>query len=202
MSGMGLMRSNTTVVGTNITIALDGQPPVPVSEVVITGPEIEYVRYERAVMPDPKWTFTDSHGHEHRWASTEREDNVRDAALPTLTKSWVDVPCDGSCGGVCGGEGYSEIVWHCTACGDPVEPGYIPDYLARTSGIPVRKGYAEYTFTVGEVPFPQGDSYRQQEYRAEVAGDITMTGRAWIGATEWRSNAPARIEVHFAPDQP
>ena len=90
---------------------------------------VEYIRSETATRPDPAWEHTDSHGHFHAFAA--------DGKTPTLKTYLVHVACDGSCGGVCEGEGYDETHWKCVICGEEVEPRFIPDAEARTVGIPV-----------------------------------------------------------------
>lgn len=87
----------------------------------------EMVRSESAVKPDPEWEHTDSNGHFHAFAGDEK--------TPTLTRYDVQIACDGSCGDVCEGEGYSEPRWKCAICGEAVEPQFIPDVKARTKGI-------------------------------------------------------------------
>jgi hypothetical protein len=67
---------------------------------------------------DPNWTFTDTAGHFHARAE--------DGELPTLTARREHLPCDGSCGGVCGGEGYEITVHSCRICGEEIQPGTIP----------------------------------------------------------------------------
>ena len=80
-------------------------------------------------MPDPAWEHTDSNGHFHAFAA--------DGKTPTLETYSVHIGCDGSCGGVCEGEGYDENRWKCAVCGEEVEPRFVPDWDARTIGIPV-----------------------------------------------------------------
>lgn len=91
--------------------------------------DIEMVRSDRATKPDPKWTFTDDQGHFHAF--------VEDGGLPTLDRTVIDAPCDGSCGGVCQGEGYTITKYTCRICGQQIEPNWIPDVEARTVGIPL-----------------------------------------------------------------
>jgi hypothetical protein len=71
-----------------------------------------------ASAPDLSWTHLDSAGHFHSWA--------QDATLPTLTRHETKVPCDGFCGGVCEGEGYTALTWLCRICAEQVEPGTVP----------------------------------------------------------------------------
>lgn len=93
--------------------------------------DVEIVRSDIATKPDPKWTFTDDQGHFHAFTA--------EGGLPTLRDEIVDVPCDGSCGGVCDGEGYTIIKHACRICGQEIEPGRIPDPYSE---IPGRKSAA------------------------------------------------------------
>lgn len=67
--------------------------------------------------PDPDWTFVDSASHFHARAGDE---------YPTLIKKAERRDCDGSCGGVCEGEGYGVTVYSCMLCRERIEPGMIP----------------------------------------------------------------------------
>ncbi len=65
-------------------------------------------------MPDPAWTHTDGAGHFHAYDA--------DGKLPTVGTRFVQVPCDGTCGGVCDDQGFTKAVHVCVLCEDPVEP--------------------------------------------------------------------------------
>lgn len=67
-----------------------------------------------AQMPDPTWTFTDGAGHFHAYDSAGK--------LPTLGRVVTHLDCDGTCGGVCDGEGYSKIEYQCPLCDEYVKP--------------------------------------------------------------------------------
>lgn len=69
-------------------------------------------------IPDRAWTYVDTAGHFHAWADDE--------TLPTLAEHHEQQPCNGSCGGVCDGEGYTGTIWTCRICAEPVNPGRIP----------------------------------------------------------------------------
>lgn len=71
----------------------------------------------RSPKADPKWTSVDSNGHFHAMSGKE---------YPTLRSKDIPQPCDGSCGGVCEGEGYSITRWSCVICGEEVKPGMVP----------------------------------------------------------------------------
>lgn len=74
--------------------------------------------------PDPEWEYVDKAGHWHAFTS--------DGKHPTLERYEKPVPCDGSCGGVCGGEGTTETRYRCRACGKRVKPYFVVDVPAFT----------------------------------------------------------------------
>jgi hypothetical protein len=78
--------------------------------------------------PDPKWEYLDKAGHWHAF--------TRDGKLPTLKEYRKQIPCDGSCGGVCEGEGYGETRWRCRACEKRVRPSFVDDYAGMNTAIP------------------------------------------------------------------
>lgn len=185
-------------------ISLAGGPALRVVEERIDGPEFTYARSLGAVMPDPNWVGIDEYGHEHRWASTGRSDGGKPEALPSLNRSFRRIECDGTCPHWdCGG--YDETVWTCVLCGDEVEPGYKPDYQARTSGIPIQVGLARYEFLV------EGDSLLPADGRLTfptapvpamlVDGTHTVPAEAFLNDVEWSSEHPPRrwVELRFAP---
>ncbi len=65
---------------------------------------------------DPLWTAVDSAGHFHARSGD---------GYPTLRSREIPVPCDGSCGGLCEGQGTSRTEWSCRICREVVEPGLI-----------------------------------------------------------------------------
>lgn len=67
--------------------------------------------------PDMGWTFIDAAGHFHAF-SADRE-------LPTLDAHREHKPCDGSCGGLCGGEGFDEVWYSCRICQEKIKPGSV-----------------------------------------------------------------------------
>lgn len=97
--------------------------------------DIERVRTDRARLPDETWSHTDSNGHTHTYVRDE--DDV--PRLPSLERRIRDVPCDGSCYSITGGEcdGYTVEEWFCRECGVQVDPGFTPDYEASDPGIPI-----------------------------------------------------------------
>jgi hypothetical protein len=78
---------------------------------------------------DPEWSFTDGHGHEHRWQNYEIKGGlwVEGAELPTLRwvvdEEWVDED----------GDDREEGHYECIECGDKVTPGRrMPPAVCRT----------------------------------------------------------------------
>jgi hypothetical protein len=67
--------------------------------------------------PDPRWEHTDSNGHYHARSEDQAD------PYPTLLSHVEQAACDGSCGGVCDGEGYSVTRYFCRACQNEIEPG-------------------------------------------------------------------------------
>ncbi|ETK36105.1 hypothetical protein [Microbispora sp. ATCC PTA-5024] len=153
--------------------------------------DVEYVRSERATKPDPGWEFIDAAGHFHAFAEG--------GELPTLNSERVEMPCDGSCGGVCEGEGYTVLRHTCRICGQEVEPGYVPDYEARTVGEPIfLRKMATVTITSAE---PVTDSRDEVSVRVrygdeELFGTGFVVNRAGSGGgldgCRWRTTISAR----------
>lgn len=193
------MNASTRTAGV-ITLSLDDNPPVTVDTWTSTGPQIKYVRSLLAVLQDPSWSHTDSNGHIHRWVLTRREALRNPESLPTLVASQRHIDCDGTCGNWdCGG--YTITVWHCVTCGEQVEPGYIPDVEAQTTGIPIAIGPPEYTLTLDRAPVPgmrRTGPLQRDAHRAVLSVDdaAVAEGHAWIGTVEWGSEGE-RWEVHF-----
>jgi len=75
----------------------------------------------RGPRPDPNWSTVDAAGHFHAYD----QGNGEVGHYPTLRTESAHVPCDGSCGGVCEGEGYDVTYYLCRICGVRVEPGLV-----------------------------------------------------------------------------
>lgn len=69
--------------------------------------------------PNPRWEFTDAKGHYHAYADDKRD------RYPTLEALTEPAACDGSCGGVCNGEGYHVTRYFCRICREEIEPGVL-----------------------------------------------------------------------------
>ena len=121
--------------------------------------EIITIRSEIATKPDPTWEYIDSAGHFHACSTRAESD------LPTLNRRTEHVDCDGSCGGVCEGEGYTVTRFSCAICGEDIEPGRIPFHEETISG-PESWNITVHT----AVPYGERVSVR-----------IVMGGRLWFG---------------------
>lgn len=153
---------------------LDGHP-VEVFEIEWESAPIEYLRSYRATLPDGGWRFIDDAGHVHRWARFDRGAHSDPAALPTLTGSSRHIPCDGG-SGCAGCEGVDVPVWSCTLCDQVVEPGFVPDDEARTTGLPIETGPATARLVVDGAQLDADRRY---------AGKVTMPrGGTWSGPVD------------------
>jgi len=70
---------------------------------------------------DPDWSYVDEAGHFHA-AHKVKQDSV---TYPTLKSESIAMPCNGSCGGVCEGEGYTSIKRTCQICREEIVPAVI-----------------------------------------------------------------------------
>lgn len=178
-----------------VSVSFGGGSPVPVADYTFDAGPIEYVRSLYATLPDPGWEVVDGHGHVHRWALTGRDEYHRPEALPTLIASSRHVPCDGSCGGVCGGEGYDVTVWHCRVCGEEVRPGFVPDHQARGRGVPIRTGPPTASLVIEGVPPQLADTPLAVTVRLR---DREMAGRGWVVERRWDSDGRQSYTVEAA----
>lgn len=113
---MARMATPTMAPGAIAGVAsINGAEPVA-AQLKVTQERIDIST--RGPKPDPRWSYTDTAGHFHARAE--------DGELPTLLARREQLPCDGSCGGVCGGEGYEITIHSCRICGEEIAPGMIP----------------------------------------------------------------------------
>lgn len=70
--------------------------------------------------PDPRWEHVDTNGHYHAYSGEDTNH------YPTLTVRTEHVDCDGSCRGLCDGEGYTHDRYHCRICNEEIKPGAMP----------------------------------------------------------------------------
>lgn len=152
-----------------LTLSVDGGPAVPVPDVRVSAADVDRVEVGATQVPDPKWRHVDTAGHTHRWVAPQVEarrveldpvtarlvqlprlrnlvinayraprSSVPRYELPTATEGTEHIPCDGTCDDV-GCEGYDLPVWHCTECGEQLEPGHRREwghYLEHVTGWP------------------------------------------------------------------
>lgn len=73
----------------------------------------------RSALPrsDPNWSHVDAAGHYHAYSDDEHDH------YPTLLVRSEHRDCDGSCGGVCQGEGYHVDKYLCRICQEEQHPG-------------------------------------------------------------------------------
>jgi hypothetical protein len=176
---------------------------------------VQHIISEDAVKPDPAWERTDSNGHFHAFAEGSRDGAPmlgRDRETPTLTRYSVHVECDGSCGGVCEGEGYDEPRWKCAICGDEVEPRFIADQEARTTGIPVVTSRSVTVTVQGYGPLPpigqqeNGDGTVTLSSGGEPArvtlrvraGAGELVGVGYVGPVIWTYSRAAEVQWKVA----
>lgn len=86
----------------------------------VSEDEDREVMWSQGPRVDPRWEFTDGNGHYHGWSEDKH------GPYPTLEAVSEPQPCDGSCNGVCRGEGYSITRYFCRLCREEIEPGVIP----------------------------------------------------------------------------
>lgn len=171
-----------TITADTVATALLGKDTLAIADWLWRAAPVDYVRSATAVKPDIDWAYTDGHGHTHRW---------HDGTLPTLVASNLQVDCDGSCGGVCGGEGYTTTQYHCVECEGLVEPGYVPDYQARTQGVRYSYGRESTRLTLRSNHYPNVlCNLDGKPIAVELRnGDETLSGRVWIedvkGTRDW-----------------
>jgi hypothetical protein len=105
----------------DLTATINGQP------VHLLGFEVnQHVDHvtSRGPRPDPNWSTVDSYGHFHAYSGANGLD-VKPERYPTLSVTREKQPCDGSCGGVCEGEGITIVRYACLICAEQIEPGLI-----------------------------------------------------------------------------
>lgn len=157
----------------------------------------------RSPKADPEWMHVDAAGHFHAMSGKD---------YPTLRSKSIDMPCDGSCGGVCEGEGYSVTAHRCVICEALVEPGTIPgptydtipgltDWEAELSGEAtadlqrLMSSYGERVMLRFEVNEPPctffgpavcGNGSLSSTFGEQLTAEVTLRGAGELG------NRPAR----------
>jgi len=164
----------TTVEGVQVIVD-NGEPA--------TGRLSIDVETDNATKPDPQWSTVDAVGHFHAWA--------RGGTYPTLVTVTRHVPCDGTCGGVCGGEGYDEIDYHCRICNEKIDPGRVDDSGVHHFTVS-RTWTVEVEGLVGQATQGRIKIGPNQE---RVTVRIVEGGRTWFGVAE-----VGEVEARFGPD--
>lgn len=123
---------------------VNDEPAVPCTLAIER--EIEMVYTDGAMAPDMAWQTVDDMGHFHAYSE--------DKSLPTLRRRDRHVPCDGACGGVCGGEGYTAVEYVCAICGRTVDPGVLPE--RGPIAVPGRKSWSVEIQDAPGTPYPVG----------------------------------------------
>lgn len=121
--------------------------------------------YERVTSsgqsPNPRWEFTDANGHYHAHSDD------KDDRYPTLARHVEHAECDGSCGGMCNGEGYHVTRYTCRACNAEIKPGVIPGpYSVSIPGLRSWEAWVD-----GLV----------RSFDEDLSVRITVSGETWFG---------------------
>lgn len=131
---------------------------------VMVHHDVEVVR-SRGPRFDEGWSFSDAAGHFHAY-------NTEQVPFPTLDSESVAMPCDGSCGGVCEGEGYDVTKYSCRICDEEIEPGLI--HGEYSISIPGRSSWEAKVRTRDQLPTAGLVSVRL------VADDVELFGIARV----------------------
>lgn len=148
------------------TVTIDNGAPLPGTLTI--EQHYETIRSNIATKPDQRWEHIDTHGHFH---AHDNEDK-----LPTLIARRRHIDCDGSCGGVCGGEGYDITDWFCAICNEQVEPGRVDDHGPHS--IPTRKDWR--IKVESDAPI----TGNRVTVRFDLGNGVVMFGVAAIGSFE------------------
>lgn len=150
------------------TVRIDGADPVFAT---LHREQLWETIHSKGPRWDPQWRHVDKAGHPHTYGPK--------GSTPTLDVRREQQPCDGTCGGICEGEGYGVTVFTCPRCGEQIEPGLIPGPHVVT--IPK---WTEWRLEVegrvggvekdGVITFTPGDSARH-------AIDFSSPDGCWIG---------------------
>ena len=115
----------------------------------------------RKVSPDMVWEYVDCAGHWHAYD--------KDGKHPTLDARSEHVECNGGCGDdVC--EGYDIPVYHCSICGEEIEPAVVVE-----SPGPVEYVTGRMTWTV---------QVRQFVSEPRVSVRVLFDGKVFFGVAE------------------
>lgn len=166
--------------------------------------DFETIRTERTpVVPDERWSVT--HGdHNHRWTSTDTP-----YVMLNAERYSKHIECDGSCGGVCQGEGYHVPAYRCAVTGEDVEPGYKPDPRGNERQM-LRSETLTFRLTGGGTPMPEipeGYMLQWQQEGGEYPGTHQLVlARMHAGETTFENDQPPVVEyhgpIHYPEDAP
>ena len=200
------MRITTT--GGTLTL---GDETMHVEDVAMVGPTYESVEGSE---PDPRWSVTDSQGHEHRWMLPLAEKDLQKASIPTAVRSTRHVDCDGSgfhMEAYC--EGYDVTEWHCVHCGEEIRP----EYRRATFQVKSREGHYELTVQWEPAPVDGEVTWRPSDEARGATARLTwpagpgqmwdLTGRVWehggLHGEQWPGKPVTfRRKFVFVPDVP
>lgn len=171
---------------------------LPVVDFTYSAPPVQYMRVDSAMKPTPSWEYTDRAAHVHRWHLNGDRVTAWELALPTLVRRQEQVECDGSCGGVCEGDGYSVAAWYCAECGERVEPQVEPDYELRAVGFPVVVGCDRLELTV-VVDTIERVLFHSESEATLTSGTGALQGRAWVTNASSVFGEPPLCKVEFSP---
>jgi hypothetical protein len=106
-------------------VSIDGGPKVRAYDLERSTSEAQALLGTK-VVPRPGWTYVDPAGHLHAYRPLPMgAPEPLSVRLPTLKAREVKRPCNGTCGGICRGEGYHETEYRCIQCNYVVEPEVI-----------------------------------------------------------------------------
>lgn len=146
----------------HVTVHINGQE---IPGTLVASQEVERVTTNLS-QPDPAWEYTDQQGHYHAYTDDDTMNHY-----PTLLRRDEHVDCDGSCGGVCEGEGYTVPRFYCFVCNEQIEPGVTRG--PHTTTIPGLK-YWEVTLHAGWMDVGSG----------AVSLRMVKPGRTFFGFAE------------------
>lgn len=109
-----------------VEIAIEWRETPPLTVQINNGPAVKLIslevtegaHFEMTMLPqpDPGWERVDSNGHYHAYSDGNGD------SYPTLASRTIHHGCDGSCGGVCEGEGYTSEQLSCRICNEVIYP--------------------------------------------------------------------------------
>lgn len=129
----------------------------------VETPRIDVTMAGNTYKPDPEWTHVDKAGHFHAFAG--------DRSLPTLERYEKHRNCDGSCGGICESEGWTETRRRCRICRKRVKPGYVIDVPGGTPQ---------------SIPGPSSWCVLVEAHQPPPTGLVSIRGRDWFGLADGR----------------